>query len=203
MKTASDYLDANGLQGINIDVREYNPSEQWSRLRNNRRIAPFWKYTGGTMCHLGYCLLPGRVFGYDKYNAYTNTLSINSTSPSRAIAQAGYVKKIYDQRYPGTYIAANLLPVFPLFRDMSVTSDVLTYAKVNEDLPLEKQLLPEAYGRLGGDMVSQATFFIPSSTYVPFYVTPLLSGAGSAVGSVTGKAIADQRQTESTNRILR
>jgi hypothetical protein len=203
IQTASDYLDENGLKGVNIDVREYNPTEQWNRLRNNRRIAPFWKYTGGTLNHIGYCVLPGRVFGYDKYNAYTNTLSINSTSPSTSLYQAGYVKKIYDQRYPGTYMAANLLPILPLYRDASISSDVLTYAETKQDWQLEKNMMPELYGRLGGDLVSQATLFVPGSTYLPFYVTPLLSGAGSAVGSLTGKTIARQRENAFLQKIIR
>jgi len=196
VQSATDYLDDNGLKGVNIDVREYNPREQWNRLKNNRSISPFWKYTGGTLYHVGYCVLPGRAFGMDSYNGFTNTLSINSTSPSNSLLQAGYVKKLYDQRYPGTYIAANWLPILPLLRDTSVASDVLTYARLKQEWPLEKDLLPNVYARLGGDTVSQATSLVPGLAYMPFYFRPVLSGVGRAAGGVTGNAIAKRREKQ-------
>jgi len=196
VQSATDYLDDNGLKGVNIDVREYNPREQWNRLKNNRSISPFWKYTGGTLCHVGYCVLPGRAFGMDSYYGFTNTLSINSTSPSNSLLQAGYVKKLYDQRYPGTYIAANWLPILPLLRDTSVASDVLTYARLKQEWPLEKDLLPNVYARLGGDTVSQATSLVPGLAYMPFYFRPVLSGVGRAAGGVTGNAIAKRREKQ-------
>ena len=203
VQSATDYLDDNGLKGVYVDVREYNPREQWTRLQNNRSISPFWKYTGGTLNHVGYCILPGRAFGRDSYNGFTNTLSINSISPAQSLLEAGYVKKLYDQRYPGTYLTANWLPILPLFRDSSVASDVLTYARVKQQWPLEKDLLPQVYAQLGGDAVSQATSLIPGVAYMPFYFKPLLSGAGRAVGGVTGNAVAKRREKQLSKSINR
>ncbi len=194
VQTATDYLDDNGLKGVYIDVREYNPREQWNRLQNNQRISSFWKYTGGSLYHLGYCVLPGRAFGMDSYNGFTNTLSINSTSSANSILHAGYVKKLYDQRYPGTYIAANWLPILPLFRDTAVASDVLTYARLKQNWPLERDLIPQVYAQLGGETVAQATSFIPGVAYFPFYFRPALTAAGSAAGSLTGTAVTKQRE---------
>ena len=204
VQSASDYLDDNGLMGVNIDIREYNPKVQWSRLKSNTRIAPFWKYTGGTLSLLGYSLLPGRAIGFDHYNSFTNTLSINSLSPPSAVFQAGYVKKIYDQRYPGTYIAMNWLPIVPLFRDASVSSDVLSYARARQDWKLEKDLYPQVYGRLGGEFVSSVASVIPGGTIVlPYYTKPLITRAGSVAGAATGKAIADNREKLITPQIQR
>jgi hypothetical protein len=188
---ATNYLDDNGLKGVFIDVLEYNPPLQWQRLVDNNRVSPVWKYSLGTAYHLGYSILPGRAFGYDRYNPFTNTLSINSARPSNTLFTAGYVKKIYDQRYPGTYVAANLLPIMPLIRDTSIANDVLTYSHVQQEWRLKHELYPLVYGRLGGDVVSQATSLIPSMAYMPFYMSPLLSRAGRLIGKATGTAIAD------------
>ena len=203
VQTATDYLDNNGLKGVYVDVREYNPREQWNRLRNNTRIAPFWKYTGGTLYHVGYCILPGRAFGMDSYNGFTNTLSVNSTSPANSILNAGYVKKLYDQQYPGTYIASNWLPIMPLVRDSYVFSDVLTYARVQENWPLEKELLPHAYGKLGGDTVSQATSLIPGFAYLPFYFSPILRATGNIAGKATGTIMASEREKQLPEKLSR
>ena len=196
VQSATDYLDDNGLNGVFVDVREYNPREQWNRLQDNKLISPFWKYTGGTLYHVGYCVFPGRAFGVDSYNGFTNTLSINSTSPSNSLLRAGYVKKLYEQRYPGTYIAANWLPVLPLFRDSAVASDVMTYARMKEKWPLEKELIPRVYAQMGGDVVSQATSLIPGAAYLPFYFKPLLTIAGRGAGGATGKVVATQREKQ-------
>ena len=203
VQTATDYLDDNGLKGVYVDVREYNPDEQWNRLVKNKRISPFWKYTGGTLYHLGYCVLPGRAIGMDSYNGFTNTLSINSTSQSNSLLRAGYVKKLYDQRYPGTYIAANWLPILPLVRDTSVASDVMTYARMQQNWPIEKELLPQVCAQLGGDTVSQATSLIPGFAYLPFYFKPVLTVAGSAAGGATGTAVAKQREKRLSERLIR
>ena len=191
---ASKYLDDNGLKGVFIDVFEYDPRQQWQRLVDNNRVSPVWKYTLGSVYHLGYSILPGRAFGYDRYNPFTNTLSINSARPSNTLFTAGYVKKIYDQRYPGTYVAANLLPIMPLIRDTSIANDVLTYSHVQQEWRLKQELYPLVYGRLGGDVVSQATSLFPSMAYMPFYMSPLLTRAGRVTGRVTGTAIADREE---------
>lgn len=203
VETATDYLDDNGLMGVYVDVREYNPREQWRRLQTNTRISPFWKYTGGAVYHLGYCVFPGRAFGRDSYNSYTNTLSVNSTSSAKSILQAGYVKKLYDQRYPGTYIAANWLPIVPLFRDKAIADDVLTYTRMKESWPLERELFPQVYAQMGGDTVSQATSIIPVVAYVPFYFKPLLTAAGSTAGGVTGNEVIKRREKQLSERLIR
>ena len=126
--------------------------------------------------------------------------SINSTSREESVFHSAYVKKLYDQRYPGTYTAVNWLPVVPLFRDASVSSDALSYARAKQDWKLERNMYPEVYGRMGGDLVSQATSFIPGVAYLPFYTRPLLSGAGSIAGSATGEVIARQKEKQMTSQ---
>lgn len=202
--TASNYLDNNDLKGVFIDVREYDPHKQWHRLVENKRVSPVWKYTLGSVYHVGYSILPGRAFGYDRYDPFTNTLSINSARPSNTLFTAGYVKKLYDERYPGTYVAASFLPIMPLIRDTSIANDVLTYSHVQQEWRLKQELYPLVYGRLVGDVVSQATSLIPSMAYMPFYMSPLLTRAGRVTGKVTGTAIADheeKKRNEANNSI--
>lgn len=191
-----EFLVLNELPDVNIDVREYDPSEQWQRLKNNDRIHPFWKYTAGTIEHLKYAWLPGRVFHYDDYNPYTNTLTINSTSPARAVYQAADAKILRDQDLPGTYAAAQYLPVVPLVHDVRVANDVLSYARVRGEWEFEKQLTPNIYARFGADAVSQATSLVPGAAYMPFYYKPLLSLAGRTAGNVTGKAVVKEREVQ-------
>ncbi|MCC6511897.1 MAG: hypothetical protein IT423_22550 [Pirellulaceae bacterium] len=193
---AQEYLVLNELTDVHIDVRQYDPAAQWQRLRENDRIHPFWKYTAGTVSHLGYAWLPGRVFHYDSFNPYTNTLSINSTRPSMALYEAAEAKIIRNRKHPGTYLAACYLPVVPLVKDVRVANDVLSYARIREEWELEKQLTPQIYSAFGADLVSQATSLLPGAAYMPFYYKPLLSLAGRTAGRASGHAVVGQRDMQ-------
>ena len=193
---AQEFLVLNELPDVNIDVREYDPATQWQRLRENDRIHPFWKYTTGTVAHLKYAWLPGRVFHYDSYNPYTNTLSINSTSPAMAVYEAAEAKVIRNHKLPGTYAASQYLPIVPLVHDVRVANDVLSYARVRQEWEFEEQLTPRIYAAFGADAVSQATSLVPGAAYMPFYYKPLLSLAGRTAGGVTGKAVIKERAVQ-------
>lgn len=193
---AQEFLVLNELPDVNIDIREYDPATQWQRLRDNHRIHPFWKYTTGTLAHLQYAWLPGRVFHYDDYNPYTNTLNINSESSARAVYEAAEAKILRDQKLPGSYAASLYLPILPLIHDVRVANDVLSYARVRQEWEFEKELTPSIYSTFGADAVSQATSLVPGAAYMPFYYKPLLSMAGRAAGGVTGQAVVKERELQ-------
>lgn len=194
--TAQEFLMLNELVDVRIDVREYDPNEQWRRLKANDRIHPFWKYTLGSVEHLKYAWLPGRVFHLDSYNPYTNTISINSTSPSMALYESAEAKVVRDRRFPGTYLAACNLPIVPLLKDLRVANDVLSYARIRQLWEVEKELYPQIYSAYGGDLVSQAAWFFPSTGFLPSYYKPILSLGGRVVGKAGGHIIIRERELE-------
>lgn len=199
VEKAQEYLLCNQLNDMHIDVREYDPAAQWKRLRANDRIHPVWKYTGGLVSHTQYTLLPDRVFHTDTYNPYTNTLSIGSTEPSSVLYQSAVAKVIRTKRYPGAFTTACYLPIVPLYRDVLVANDALSYARTRQDWLTERQLYPEIYGRFGADVISQTTSIIPGMSYLPFYYRPLMTIGGGLVGTATGRFVLRQRESEIRN----
>ena len=193
---SQEYLVLNQLEDVKIDVREYNPAEQWRRMVQNKSIHPFWKYTTGTLQHVEYCLAPGRVLHRDGYNVFTNTLSINSTQPEQSLYASATAKYLRSKSHPGLFSTACHLPFVPLYRDYHVANDVLSYARFREDWKTEQLLYPQIYGSFGGDLVSQATSLVPSFAYLPFYVKPVLTMGGRISGDTAGKMVLKQRQTE-------
>ena len=193
---SQEYLALNHLQDVRIDIREYNPAEQWRRLKENDSISPFWKYTTGSLQHVEYCLMPGRVFHRDHYNVFTNTLSLNSTQPEQALYTAATAKYMRSKKYPGTFSTACYMPIVPLYRDYYVANDVLSYARFREDWATEKLLYPQIYGSFGGDLVSQATSLVPGLAYLPFYVKPVLNAGGRIGGTATGNMVLKRREME-------
>jgi len=184
----------NELPDVKIDVREYNPTEQWRRMRENQTIPGIWKYTAGTNQNAGSCIMPGRVFHQDSYNVFTNTLSINSIEPEKSLYASGTAKYMRSKENPGRFAAACHLPIVPLYRDYHVANEVLRYARVRQDWETERSLYPQIYSAFGSDLVSQATSLVPVAAYMPFYAKPILSLGGGIAGGVTGQVILKQRE---------
>jgi len=199
LRQSQEYLALNQLHDVLIDVREYSPAAQWRRLKENDSISPFWKYTTGTLQHVEYCLMPGRVFHRDHYNVFTNTLSLSSTQPEQSLYTAATAKYLRSKNHPGAFSSACYMPIVPLYRDYYVANDVLSYARFREDWQTEKLLYPQIYGSFGGDLVSQATSLVPGLAYLPFYVKPVLTAGGRIGGSATGNLVLKQREKENAS----
>ena len=176
------YLGQNDLTDVYVSVNDYDPKGQWRRLRENYRIDPFWRYSVGTLSWVGYSLFPNRVFGGDEYNPFTNTLILTSDVPARALAEAAYAKDVHGRSHPGAYAAVCDLPLFSLLRQGRATSDVLGYARVQQDWEIEKQAYHVLYPHIGSTALGPAAHFVPVAG-------PFLSAGGALVGHATGRTI--------------
>ena len=123
----ASYIEFNQLHDVCIRANQYAPVDEWRRLRTNDDISAGWRYTMGSLSVMGYTLLPGRVFGGDQYNPYTNSVYVYSDVPALAIEAAAYAKDIQTRELPGTYAAVNQLPVVSVWRETISTSDTLEY----------------------------------------------------------------------------
>jgi hypothetical protein len=122
------YLVANGLDRVKVRVNEYDPGGEWRRLRENKSVGWPIRYSLGTISWVGYTLLPGRVFGGDHYNPYTNTISLYSDVPAIAVYEGGRAKDYAQREYKGLYAMAYIVPgVGLIVHDARATSDALGY----------------------------------------------------------------------------
>ena len=71
----------------------------------------------GAISVIGYTVFPGRIFGGDRYNPYTNSLYLNSDVTALVLREAAYGKDIHSQKMPGTFAAIQDLPVIGLWSD--------------------------------------------------------------------------------------
>ncbi len=191
---AEEYLLANGVEELFIDVRTYDPREQWSRLQANERLHPLFRYTGGSLSWLRYTLLPRTVFRSDHYDPFTNTLSLNSAEPSRAILEAARAKEFHRERWigRGAYAMLQLVPVVPLFHETRAASDALSYSEHHLEGQYLDELYPVAYSRIGATFVAEALSVFPLSPGIPFVARPLLVGSGRLSGRAVGRWASPQ-----------
>lgn len=179
-----EYLDQNDLQDVVVRVNQYAPLEEWKRLRENRQVSAGWRYTAGLLSLAGYTVLPGRLFGGDRYNPYTNSVYVYSDIPALAMVGGGYAKDIHNREYPGTYAVVNELPVVSMWHETIATNDVLSYLQQQEsvsELQAGYKILHPYYGSQVGGAAQNL-----------IGVGPLFQVAGAVVGHVTGRAEGDR-----------
>ena len=186
------YLEQNDLTDVYVAVNDYDPKGQWRRLRENDRIAPFWRYSVGTISWLSYSMFPYRVFGGDEYNPFTNSLNLTSDVPALVLAEAAYAKDVHTRRHPGAYATFCDLPLLSMWRQARATSDVLGYARVQQDWDAEKQAYHVLYPHIG------STTFGPGAHFFPV-AGPFLAAGGALVGHATGRTVTAVLQPKFIN----
>lgn len=186
------YLAENDLPAVKVRLNEYHPWDEWRRLVANKRVGWGWRYSLGTLSCLGYTVFPGRIWGGDNYNPFTNTVSIYSDVPAIGLHEGGHAKDFSRRRYPGTYAAAYVLvPGAPLWHEAVATNDALSY--LHEHGTAEEQregyrLLYPAYGTyVGGTGSDLITTRGPGGML--FYGAAILGG--HAIGRVKAARIPD------------
>lgn len=121
------YMNDNDLRNVQVLINTYKPGNQWRRLFKNRTVAPGWRYTLGILSVASYTALPGRFFGGDAYNPYTNTIYLYSDNPAIALHEAGHAKDFGRRRLKGTNAFVYTLPLAALYYEAKATNDALSY----------------------------------------------------------------------------
>jgi hypothetical protein len=196
LETSMRYLTDHNLQDVHVEVRRYEPSEQWRRLRSNTRIHPIFKYTDGAARVFVSTVLPNRVFHSDSYNPYTNTLSINSDSPSSALIESAASRYSHSAGNPGWRAASQNLPFVSIYHQSKIASEALSYVQAKQEWPLEKELYPAAYGSIGSSVFLEGYALSPVTGPAGLIAGPAASMVGSAAGSGLGNMAAKKREKE-------
>lgn len=186
------YLAENELDKVKVRLNQYDPCGEWRRLARNRSVGWPLRYTLGTVSLLDYTILPGRIFGGDNYNPYTNTVNLYSDAPPVAFHEGGHAKDFAHRTWKGTYAAVGIIPGVDLWQEAIASSDALSYLKnrgSTEDLREGYCILYPAYGTYVGSAVSPWCGDVPAS----------LAGAlgGHIVGRLKALSITDDEPNKS------
>lgn len=182
VETLKAYLAQNQLDSVKVRVNQYDPSGEFDRLRANKGVSPGWRYTVGLLSWAGYTLAPGRFFGGDNYNPYTNTINLYSDIDVIGLHEGGHAKDTMSRKLPGTYSFLYAIPLVPLYHEKQATDDALSYAREIDSFELEyegyKKLYP-AYGTYIGGASAFLTTGEPISTVI-----------GAILGHIVGRSKA-------------
>lgn len=151
------YLRTNDLTEVKVRINSCNAGDELRRTLRNKSVGLGWRYTLGMVAWVQYVIMPGRFFGGDNYNPYSNTINLYSDIPAVALHEAGHAKDFARRKYKGTYAFAYMIPVFNLYPEALATRDALGYLRTEESLQNQKtgyNVLYPAYGSYLGSNVA-------------------------------------------------
>jgi hypothetical protein len=176
------YIDENRLSNVEVLVNAYMPGNQWSRLFKNRTVGAGWRYTLGILSVTLYTILPGRFFGGDAYNPYTNTVYLYSNDTSVALHEGGHAKDFGRREYKGTHAAVYALPFASLYYEARASNEALGYLRCQQNNEEQKdayKILYPAYSTYVGGNMSQ--WIIPNPlwylTVIPGHIAGQIAAA--------------------------
>jgi len=189
------YLEANDLHNVKVRINEYAPGGEWSRLVRNRQVGGFWRYTLGVLSTTLYTILPGRVFGGDQYNPYTNTINIYSDHISVVLHEGAHAKDFSQRQYKGFYAAARIIPLVPLYQEALATGDTVGLHRKEKAPEAEKddyRVLYPAYGTyLAGEGVRIASWFGQISYPATLAIQVGVAIPGHIIGRIKAAQVED------------
>lgn len=149
------YLKANEMTAVKVRLNAWSVGDEFRRTVHNRSVGAGWRYTLGLLAWLEYTIMPGRVFGGDHYNPYSNSINLYSDIPAVTIHEGGHAKDFAGRTWKGTYAFAYTLPFFNLYPEALATGDAVSYVRATgpvKDQRAAYNVLYPAYGTyLGGD----------------------------------------------------
>ena len=170
------YVVENGLESTKVRFNQYDPIGEWKRLATNTGIPPLLRYTAGTIRTLGYTILPGRLFGGDNYNPYTDTLSMYSDIPEFGMAEVAYAKDLRTREHRGWYAFGQEFPLIGMYHEGLATKDVLSYV-ASRDPRQEREAYEILMPRYGASWGSAIGGLIPDGN-------PVGTIAGGVIGHI-------------------
>jgi hypothetical protein len=187
-EAVAQYVARNQLNDACVRINQYAPGDEWVRLTTNHEVSPGWRYTLGTLSLVGYTLLPGRLFGGDHYNPYTNSVYIYSDVPALALNAAAYAKDVHSRDYPGTYAAANQLPVVSMWHETVNTQDALGYLQATGTKEQQAEGINILYPHYGSEMGGAVASVVGAGL--------LFTAGGAIAGHISGRTQTSQMPSE-------
>jgi len=196
IEAAIEFCEAHDLGDVMIRVNAYSVGDEWRRTFSNENIGSFWRYPLGFLAWLQYTAFPGRFFGGDNYNPYSNTINLYSDLKPIALHEAGHAQDFACREDKGLYAFLYLVPFVNLYHEAVASSTALSYIETNKPAEEQKQacyLLYPAYGTYLGGNLGEYVF---TAAYYPVYLGSV------AVGHIVGRVRAIWLPRESPGQKL-
>lgn len=194
IQAAIEFCQRHELGDTMIRVNAYSVADEWRRTFANDNIGPIWRYPLGFLAWLQYTALPGRFFGGDNYNPYSNTINLYSDLVPIALHEAGHAQDFARRKNKGLYAFLYMVPFVNLYHEAVASSTALSYVETCESVAHQKQayhLLYPAYATYLGGNLGEYVF---TAAYYPVYLGSV--AAGHVVGRIRAASLSEESAAE-------
>ncbi len=202
------YLLLNNMPNVKVRLNQYAPGGEWKRLFKNKSVPAIWRYTFGLISCVYYTILPGRVFGGDHYNPYTNTINIYSDLKPVVLHEAAHAKDFArrSRGFRGPYSVLRYFPLVTLYQEALATGDAIGYLRHTQNPDGEKnsyKVLYPAYGSYMGSTYLSFANPVAWAQYAVLYGTAwTMNGVGrikaATVDESKGPNLGEPREIQSS-----
>jgi len=193
-KLLSEYLAANNLREVKVRLNQYAPGAEWRRLIANREMPGFFRYTLGAMSTSLYTVLPGRFFGGDNYNPYTNTISIYSDHPAVALHEGAHAKDFAakGRGFRGWYAVMRILPLVPLWQEAEATGDAVGYTIEERLAEEQKDSYKVLYPAYATYIAGEGLRWVALDSWVAYAAQLAVAVPGHITGRIKAAMVEDE-----------
>jgi hypothetical protein len=194
----NDYLTANQLTGVKVRLNQYAPGGEWRRLFKNSEMPGFFRYTVGLVTTSFYTILPGRFFGGDNYNPYTNTINLYSDHQAIALHEAAHAKDFAarSRGFRGWYAIMRLLPLVPLWQEAEATGDTVGYTieeQMSEERKASYKVLYPAYATY---IAGEGLRWVSLDLWVTYAAQLAVAIPGHIIGRIKAAQVTEEEETQ-------
>lgn len=195
------YLTENHLENVKIRINQYAPGGEWHRLINNTGMPGFFRFTIGALSAGIYTILPGRLFGGDSYNPYTNTINLYSDSTPVALHEAAHAKDFTNRsrKFRGWYALMGILPFMPLYQEAKATGDVIGYTREQDLITSEKDAYQTLYPAYATYIAGEGIRWLTLDPWAGITITLAVTIPAHIAGRIKA-SLTPARQEEMTDK---
>lgn len=188
------YLADNGLANVKVRLNQYAPGAEWRRLIKNTGMPGLFRYTFGVLTTSFYTIMPGRAFGGDYYNPYTNTINIYSDNRAIAMHEGSHAKDFarHGRWGKGWYALLRILPGAPLYQEAVATGDTIGYLRQEHKPEAEKEAYEILYPAYSTYITGEGLRWTRVDMWMAYLAQLTLAVPGHIVGRIKAANVDDR-----------
>ncbi|MBU0481377.1 MAG: hypothetical protein KKG47_09760 [Proteobacteria bacterium] len=198
----STYLADNDLKNVKVRLNQYSPGGEWKRLVFNSDMPGFFRFTLGVLATSFYTIFPGRLFGGDNYNPYTNTINLYSDHAAVALHEAAHAKDFVGRSrgFKGWYSAMRILPLMPLYQEGKASGDAIGYTIEREMTETEADAYKTLYPAYMTYVAGEGLRWVPVEPWVSLGIQFAVALPGHLVGNIKAAMQDDPQKSPSVEK---
>lgn len=171
-----EFIMSHDLYHIKVRLNQFAPKDEFLRLFTKNDVNVFFRISLGLLAWFAYLINPGRLFGGDFYNPYTNSVNIFSNHVGIALHELDHALDFRTRKHPGIYQLIRLIPFVALYQEYKASRYAIQFLKEKsydkEEISSYRILYPAYSTYVFGSIYE----IFPSPILIWFYLPVIIIG---------------------------